>query len=272
MPPNGALPRAHEAAKIYLGRNHNLVPLRYALKIEYLGSRYAGWQVQPNQRTVQSEIEQALSVVCRHPCKITGAGRTDAGVHALGQVAHFDLPHELDTHRVLRSLNGILEEDIAILRLNRVTNDFHSRFDAIQREYGYYLSVGKVAIAGRTTHCINHALDFGSMNAAAALLVCKDDFSSFCITKSETTNRVCDIRHANWHQQSDGRWKYSVKGDRFLHGMVRAMVGTLIQVGKGQRDPLEMSKILDSRDRTAAGPAAPAHGLILEAVRYPGDV
>ena len=244
---------------------------RHAIKIEYLGTAYAGWQTQPNQRTVQSEIEQALTTICRQPCKITGAGRTDTGVHASGQVAHFDTQIELDPAKVLRSLNGILEEDIAILKLQKVSNNFHARYDAEERAYGYYVTDVKSALLGRMTSLVSRDISWAGMNEAAKILVRRDDFSSFCRTQSETTNRVCDVRRAQWSQLSDGRWKFTIRGDRFLHGMVRAIVGTLLQVGAGMRNPTDLVTILNSRDRTTAGPAAPAHGLILEHVVYPHE-
>ena len=227
--------------------------------------------MQPNQRTIQSEIENALKIVCRTECKLTGSGRTDTGVHAAGQVAHFDLVGELDLVRVLRSLNGILDEDIAVLDLKRVPNNFHARYDAVERHYGYYLSTVKTALHAKTTAFVTHLVDIHSIQQAADILVRKADFSSFCKTQSATTNRVCDIRRATWTVLPDGRQKFAIVGDRFLHGMVRAIVGTLLQVGSGSRKPFELSQILDSRDRRAAGPAAPPHGLSLEKVVYPAD-
>ena len=244
----------------------------YRLDIEYDGSDWCGWQIQPDNPTVQEAIESALGVALRSSTSIIGSGRTDSGVHAHGQVAHFVVPDEVDTFKLLASLNGILPPSIAIRAITRVGDGFHSRFDAISRLYRYQIATRPIAIDSSTRWIVRPSPDISRMNQAAGHLLGRHDFSSFCRTASETKNRICTITRAEWTKAPSGRdgdFDFYVQSDRFLHGMVRAFVGTLIDVGQGITEPDHLAQILTAKDRTAAGSAAPAKGLTLEYVRYP---
>jgi tRNA pseudouridine38-40 synthase len=246
---------------------------RYRIEIEYDGAPFAGWQRQQGPATVQSALEDALTTVLRQPVTVTGSGRTDAGVHATGQVAHFDGPAGADPRSLLRSVNGVLAHRqrgaIVLLDVREASADFHARYDARQRVYHYRASGAPRALERHHRWEIRPEPDWDRMNRAAEALLGTHHFGSFCITRSETQNRVCTVEHAAWEPEARPHdWRFVIAGDRFLHGMVRAIVGTLVQVGHGSRQPGEIAEILAARDRTRAGPAAPAHGLALVAVRY----
>ncbi len=238
--------------------------------VEYDGTAFAGWQVQAAGRTVQGEIERALAVALRAPVGIVGAGRTDAGVHARGQVAHAVVPGDVDVHRLTASLRGLLPPDIALRAAEVAPDGFHARFDATARTYHYHVGTQPSALERHTRLALRHVPDWNAMNAAAALLVGRHEFSSFCRTRSETKNRTCVVRTARW--VPDGRTgdaRFEIAADRFVHGMVRAVVGTLLDVGRGRRTVASVADVLAAGDRRAAGAAAPPHGLVLHAVAYP---
>ena len=247
----------------------------YRLDIEYLGTDWSGWQIQPDQPTVQGAIETALETALRAPVSIMGSGRTDTGVHASGQVAHMRVTDDIDTYRLLASVNGLLPPSVAVTSISKVRDDFHARYDARARQYRYRISTRAIAIEQAIRWHVRPVPDLPRMNEAAAFLLGMHDFSSFCRTQSETENRVCTVSHAAWEAAggplSDGRSDFVIRADRFLHGMVRAIVGTLVEVGHGKRKPADMEGILAARDRTMAGFAAPPGGLMLERVLYPDD-
>ena len=240
--------------------------------IEYDGLPFSGWQIQPEHPSVQASIEDALEVVLKQRPEVVGSGRTDAGVHARGQVAHFDADSAVDTVRLRRSLNGLLPGAVAVVALEETSDEFHARYDARSRRYRYYVTGVPTALDRQRRWLLRPVPDFDRMNAAAESLIGKHDFDSFCIAKSETKNRVCTIYSAMWVREETptGRsdWYFEIEGDRFLHGMVRAIVGTIVDVGRGKRAVSDIEGILAEKDRRAAGPAAPAHGLVLERVSY----
>lgn len=240
------------------------------LLVEYDGSAFAGWQVQAAGRTVQGEIERVLATALRQPVGIVGAGRTDAGVHARGQVAHAVVDDGVDVTRLLASLNGLLPPDVAVRAAEEAPDGFHARFDATARRYRYHVGTRPAAMERHTRVWLRRTPDWEAMNEAATRLVGRYDFSAFCRTRSETKNRTCAVTDARW--LPDGRpddWRFEIAADRFLHGMVRAIVGTLLDVGRGRRTAASVADVLASADRRAAGAAAPPHGLVLHAVSYP---
>ncbi len=242
----------------------------YRLDIEYDGTDWHGWQIQPDDPTVQGAIEIALNTALRQSVSITGSGRTDSGVHASGQVAHFFVEDEVDAHRLLASLNGLLPTSVAIRDVRQVHDDFHARFDARSRKYSYRIATRYIAIGAPYRWFVRPKPDFDVMNQAAALLLGTQNFSSFCRTASETENRICTISDARWIASPDrmGDVDFIIQADRFLHGMVRAIVGTLLEIGHGKSTAESIKEILAAEDRRAAGFAAPARGLSLEKVEY----
>jgi len=245
----------------------------YKLLIEYDGTNLHGWQVQPGVPSVQAEIERALSVVTGLQPGVIGSGRTDAGVHARGQVAHFCLPDSIDSRKLQGALNGLLPRAIRIIDVAEVSNDFHARYSASSRTYEYRVSVQPRALDAGTRWLLKGKPDFSAMNKAAEFLVGRHDFSAFCRIRSETRNRVCSVVSAEWiPEEREGDWVFRITADRFLHGMVRTIVGSLIDVGFGKVNEAEFVEILRSKDRRRAGQAAPARGLVLQEVEYPDHV
>ncbi|QXD15072.1 tRNA pseudouridine(38-40) synthase TruA [Rhodocaloribacter litoris] len=244
----------------------------YRLLIEYDGTDFHGWQVQPNGPTVQEALERAATTVLRQPVSIIGSGRTDAGVHARGQVAHFTTGTPVNVDRLRNALNGLLPPSIAVLALEEAPDGFHARYSARRRRYHYYTGLHPHPLERAWRHVLRPAPDFERMNRAAAALRGTHDFSAFCRTRSETENRRCTVFEAHWvAEDRPGDWHFRITADRFLHGMVRAIVGTLLEIGRGKRPEDDLLRVLASGDRREAGPAAPARGLVLEHVEYACD-
>lgn len=242
--------------------------MRYVLDISYHGKAYAGWQIQPNANTVQAELEKALSTLLRQAVGVIGAGRTDAGVHARQLIVHFDYEGALPSN-FFYGVNGILPHDIAVHRLLQPTaEDFHARFDAISRSYEYHLVLQKTPLAHGLAYWVRQKLDFSLMNEAASEMTAYQDFASFCKAHGDNKTTLCDLSHAYWEPQGD-KWIFHIKANRFLRGMVRAVVGTLLEVGKGKISVADFKQIIESKDRKLAGANVAAEGLFLTEVAYP---
>jgi len=241
--------------------------MRFRLIIEYDGSAYKGWQIQTGQITIQGEIEHALKQIFSDHVGIIGAGRTDSGVHARGQVAHFDLEYPLEPNKLMRSLNGILNNDIRIKDVSLVGSNFHARYSAKSREYHYCISPQPTAMLRNYSWHLTYNLDLNQLNRAAKCIKGKNDFTSFCRTKSDVNNHFCHIKKAEWLKK-DNFFVFIIQADRFLHGMVRALVGTFVDVGRNKLTVADIKDILRDKNRSSASQSAPARGLILERVLY----
>jgi tRNA pseudouridine38-40 synthase len=241
----------------------------YKLTIEYDGTAYAGWQRQPDRPTVQAAVEAALQQITQTPIAVIGAGRTDARVHALGQVASFRTDHVFSLEALERGLNGLLPEDISVRSVEQAPEEFHARYSARQKLYEYRIlnRRQRSALERQRAWHIRKALEISAMQDAASVLVGRHDFSSFQGSPTDTENAMCDLRRLAIVQEGD-LIRIEALADRFLKQMVRAIVGTLVEVGQGKRSAASLKDILEARDRRAAGVTAPAHGLYLVRVEY----
>lgn len=245
---------------------------RYFLYLSYMGAKYSGWQIQPNAVTVQETLEKALATLLRVEIPIVGAGRTDAGVHARTMVAHFDADIHLEEARALaHKLNVFLPNDIAIQGIKQVKADAHARFDATSRLYRYYISTEKNPFRTDSHYRLRGDLNLEAMNTCAQLLFEYDDFTSFSKLHTDVKTNLCKIMVAEW-EQTGSEYVFTIQADRFLRNMVRAIVGTLIEVGRGKIGEREMRRIIESKDRGAAGSSVPGHALYLEGVEYPDSI
>lgn len=242
--------------------------MRYFVELQYDGAAYCGWQRQPDAETVQGVIEQRLSMLRRVPTEIVGAGRTDTGVNASFYVAHFDSDEAIDCAQLAYKLNKVLPDDIAILRIYEVEGDKHARFDAKQREYTYFLTPHKSPFRRFSAWYFAVDLDVERMNRAATALLRYDDFTSFAKLNSNNKTNICHISHAQWVVESDGVLRFTIRADRFLRNMVRAIVGTLVDVGRGRYTVEQFEDIICSKDLSRSSAGAPACGLFLSDVRY----
>lgn len=242
---------------------------RYFIYLAYNGKKFCGWQSQPNGVSVQTTLEAALSTILRFPIAVTGAGRTDAGVHAKLMVAHFDSEEELtDLSFWVEKLNRFLPKEIVIYKIVPVHADAHARFDAIARTYKYYLTDKKDPFNFEGVYKIHGLYDFTAMNKAAGTLFEYIDFTSFSKLHTDVKTNNCRIIKAEWKQEGD-LWVFTIKADRFLRNMVRAIVGTLLEVGRGKISIEDFRKIIEAKDRSKAGTSAPGHALYLVDVEYP---
>ena len=242
--------------------------MRYFIWFSYDGQRYHGWQVQPNGVTVQSELERCLSLLLRETITVTGAGRTDAGVHARMMAAHFDTETSFDPHVLAMKLNGLLPYDISVSQVHEVAPDMHARFSACARTYRYYIHTCKNPFIRSYSQEIHYRLDFDLMNAAGRILMTYEDFGAFCKAGSDVKTTLCHVTHAQWHQVTDSEWYFEITANRFLRNMVRAVVGTLIEVGRGRMSLDDFRKVIEGGQRTQAGESMPAKALFLENVEY----
>lgn len=241
---------------------------RYFVYFSYDGTRYHGWQVQPNGNSVQAELQKALSTLLRTPIEVTGAGRTDAGVHARLMVAHFDTDLDFDTHQLAYRLNHLLPFDIAVSKIEPVDSEMHARFSAVSRTYHYYLHTTKDPFARSYSLEIHYNLDFDAMNQAAAYLTSQTDFASFCKTGADVKTTICHVTEARWEQIDESKWRFVITANRFLRNMVRAVVGTLIEVGRHRLSLDEFKAVLQAKKRASAGESMPARALFLVDIRY----
>ena len=264
--------------------------MRYFIHLSYDGTRYHGWQIQPNGISVEGEIERRLSTLLRTPIDIVGAGRTDAGVHARHMVAHFDYEDENGNEnedgngnenrnedekkvkdfckQLTYKLNRMLPPDIAIHRVEKVADDMHARFSATARTYHYYVSMGRSPFNRHYMWQTHFALDFALMNEAAAILMEYEDFACFSKSHTDVKTTLCNVTEARWIQTSETEWYFRIRANRFLRNMVRAVVGTLVEVGRHRLSLDGFRKVIESGQRTKAGESVPGHALFLEKVEY----
>ena len=241
--------------------------MRYFVTFSYDGGRYHGWQIQPNGVSVQEKLQEALSTLLREEITVTGAGRTDTGVHAKMMVAHFDAD-EIDCEQLTYKLNRLLPQDIAVQKVERVSEEMHARFSAKCRTYHYYIHTRKEPFL-RTYSCeMHYALDFAKMNEAAQRLLDYEDFGAFCKSGADVKTTLCKVTKAEWIQTSPTTWYFEITANRFLRNMVRAVVGTLIDVGRGRLSVDEFCKVIEGKRRTEAGESMPGHALFLEKIEY----
>lgn len=242
--------------------------MRYFIKLSYNGEAYHGWQIQPNAITVQEVIEDALSKLLNESISITGAGRTDTGVHAKEMYAHFETTSAVDQSQLTYKLNAFLPNDIAIQNIYLVPEELHARFSAKSRNYEYHVSTKKDPFRSKSAYYLKLPLSIDKMNEAAELLLNYKNFKCFSRSNTDVKTYYCDVRFAKWEQNED-LLIFTIEADRFLRNMVRAIVGTLIDVGLGKTSIEAFKTIIESEERSNAGASAPAHGLYLTQITYP---
>jgi tRNA pseudouridine38-40 synthase len=245
--------------------------MRYLFQISYLGTNYHGWQSQNNAVGVQEIVEKTLSTILREEISIVGSGRTDTGVHCAKQFFHADIEKTFEKDKLIIQLNSYLPKDIAIHRIQKIKPGASARYDAFERTYQYHITQIKDPLrTGLSFYCFK-SLDVPTMNKAAALLVGLHDFECFSKVKTDVNHFLCDIKRANWNQKKE-LLVFTITANRFLRGMVRAVVGTLLDVGTGKISMKEFQEIIKSKDRKKAGMNVPPDGLFLTDVKYPKSI
>lgn len=246
---------------------------RYFLKLSYNGTHFNGWQVQDNTaNTVQQVLQEKMSLLLKEEIELVGCGRTDAGVHAKNYIAHFDSDRkDLITNKShwLYKFNTILPPEISVQNITEVDEEAHARFDAVSRTYYYFLHQQKNPFIERFSYYVHGDVDFELMNKAALILLQYQDFTSFSKLHTQTKTNNCKITKAVWHKIGENEWRFTIRADRFLRGMVRAIVGTLLQVGRNKITLEEFKKIIEAKDRAKAGNNVPGNALFLTAIEYP---
>lgn len=240
---------------------------RYKISIEFDGTRYSGWQKQPNSNTVEEEIESALTQILPQSVDVIGQGRTDSGVHAEGQVAHFDFPGELDPERILYALLGVLPYDIAVWDMQQVADDFHTRFDATARRYRYQIIKRPAPLMRSFAEMVLDDLDLKAMRYCAQKIIGIHNFDSFTKPDNENPDSVCEVIESSFTENSY-QLCYHIEANRFVRHMVRRLVGTMLEVGKGNRTVEQFEDMIDNPSKNKNAHGAPAQGLILENVSY----
>ncbi|MDO4930491.1 MAG: tRNA pseudouridine(38-40) synthase TruA [Bacteroidales bacterium] len=246
--------------------------MRYFIHLAYDGSAYHGWQVQPNAVSVQGKLNGALSTLLRQDIVTTGAGRTDAGVHAACMVAHFDAEGAVDTRRLADKLCRLLPADIGVYGIRAVRPEAHARFDATSRTYHYHVYGRKNPFMRHYAVRLFFTPDYAKMNAAAAELLKATDFTSFSKVDSDARTNVCRVSRAEWVQVEEDHWRFEITADRFLRNMVRAVVGTLLEVGRGRMSLEDFRQVIARKDRCAAGESVAGNALSLVDITYPQDI
>lgn len=248
--------------------------MRYFITFSYDGGRYHGWQIQPNGDSVQARLQEALSTLLREQISVTGAGRTDAGVHARMMVAHFDTnacfeaSEGIDCGQLVYKLNRLLPYDIAVQKVERVSDEMHARFSAKSRMYRYYIHTTKDPFRRAYSCELHYPLDFDKMNEAARILMEYDDFGAFCKSGADVKTTLCEVTFAEWIQTSETSWYFEIRANRFLRNMVRAVVGTLVEVGRERLSIEDFRKVIEGKQRTEAGESMPGNALFLEDIVY----
>ncbi|MCW9066228.1 MAG: tRNA pseudouridine(38-40) synthase TruA [Ignavibacteriaceae bacterium] len=241
--------------------------LNYKITIQYDGTRYAGWQIQENAPSIQEVISSSIKQILQEEINLVGAGRTDAGVHAVGQVANFTLNKELDLYKFKYSLNSVLPVDISITNIESVEEKFHSRFSAKKRSYIYLISNQKSPFFDRYSYTLFSDIDQNTMNELSKVLIGTQDFTSFSKTNTEVQNKICEVYEARWRRQKNF-FIFYIEANRFLYGMVRAIVGTLLKAYSSADGMNYLKNIFNRKDRSAAADSVPAKGLFLYKVKY----
>lgn len=243
--------------------------MRYFITLSYDGTRYHGWQIQPEGVTVQQLLQDALATLLRQHVTVVGAGRTDAGVHARQMVAHIDVDGEInDVDQLTYKLNRFLPYDISIQNVRLVSDDMHARFSAVRRRYRYFIHTEKDPFKKKYSCELHYELDYELMNVAAAQLKTYSDFGAFCKSHSDVKTTVCTVTKAHWVEYESNAWYFEIEANRFLRNMVRAVVGTLIEIGRHRMSLSQFDQVVREGRRTGAGESMPANALFLECVEY----
>lgn len=242
--------------------------MRYFITLSYDGTNYHGWQVQPGADSVQARINDALSKLLGGVVECVGAGRTDAGVHASLMVAHFDTDRNLDCEQFAFRMNRIVPRDIAIQKVEPVDEEMHARFSATSRTYHYYVYTRKNPYRRHYGVQLHFSPDYEAMNDAARVLLNTDDFTSFSKVNNDQKTNICHVTHAEWVQVEDDLWRFEITANRFLRNMVRAVVGTLLEVGRGRMSRDEFCRVISQKDRCSAGESVPGNALFLVDIKY----
>ena len=242
--------------------------MRYFITFSYDGTAYHGWQIQPHSVTVQEELQKALSTLMRKPMEVVGAGRTDTGVHARKMIAHFDHDEVLDCSQLVYKLNKLLPRDIAVQHVEPVADDMHARFSAKSRTYHYYVHLDKNPFLRSYSWQVYGNPDFELMNRAARVLMEYKDFTSFSKVNTDTKTNDCTITEARWDRVGEDQWRFTVTANRFLRNMVRAIVGTLMEVGRRRMTIEQLRSVIEAKDRCRAGDSVPGNALFMVEVLY----
>lgn len=242
--------------------------MRRFIQLSYDGAAYHGWQKQPNARSVQQTLQEALSTLLQTDIEVVGAGRTDAGVSARMMVAHFETSKACDNEQLVYKLNKLLPHDIAVQRIWEVPDEMHARFSATSRTYHYYIHTRKDPFVRQYSWLVTFPLDFARMNEAASRLSGFEDFTSFSKVNTDTKTNLCNVTEARWTQEGENTWRFTITANRFLRNMVRAIVGTLIEVGRGRMTVDEFCQVIEQKNRCSAGDSVPGHALFLVDVSY----